>query len=302
MGSSFGFVIPFPVVDLCGVQQSARSRSVNNADAHHVSGPSYTYSKPKFLLPSMSGRLVPFRRTVVDQSPDDDDEIECSPDISARDIVPDPIPPSPLKIPAGSELDRGLEPEIPDHTDSGSVALISLDTPTCVLNPTQPKTEAGSPVHNVESLSDVSAMVFNEEGSGSAALSETSASNIKCVSGSTSVSGSEKRGFTAAPGGQIAPDTGLGLSRGITSASPTPSHLSYPFLGVEIAGATRSVSEVTTKKMSFLLVDGQSLSEIFTLVFCVLKYSSVNSTEISHTLLPSLTLPPLTVSLPRVIP
>jgi CheY-like chemotaxis protein len=245
VGSSFGFVIPFPVVELFGVQHSARSRSATRSDVHHISGPSYTHNKSKFVLTSLSGRHVPLRQTVQELSLELGDS-RSSPNFSGRNAVA----PSPLEIPLESDLDVELEP-----MHSGSAAMFSLDTTTSALSPTQQKAETGSPAKRMESLSDVSAMVFNDEGSGSAALSETSASVIKCVSGSTSVTGSEKRTFISSPGGRIAPDTGLGLSRGLTSASRTTSQMSCPLLGVEMAGATRSVSEKTEKKMSFLLVD-----------------------------------------------
>lgn len=250
VGSSFGFVIPFPVVEVFGVQQSTRSRSVNRADPNYVSGPYYTHNKSKFLLPSLSGRLVPVRHIAQEMSLDIDDP-RSSPNFSGRNVVS----PSPLDIPLGSKMDMILAPEIPDHMDSGSVAMISLDTATYALSPLL-KNDTGSPVR-VDSISDVSAMGFHEEGSGSAALSETSASIVKCISGNTSVSGSDKRCFISSPGGRIAPDTGLSLSRGLTSVSRTTSQMSIPLLGVEMAGATRSVSEKTEKKMSFLLVDGE---------------------------------------------
>jgi CheY-like chemotaxis protein len=250
VGSSFGFVIPFSVVELLGVQQSARSRSASRPDVHHVSGPSYTHNKSKFVLPSLSGRLVPLRNTAQELSLEVDDS-RSSPNFSGKNVVSS----SPLEIPLESDLDMELEPYIPDRMHSGSAAMLSLDTSTCALSPTQLKTETGSLVQRMESLSDVSAMVFNEEGSLSAALSETSASIVKCISGNTSVTGSEKRCFISSPGGRIAPDTGLSLSRGLTSASRTTSQMSCPLLGVEMAGATRSASEKAEKKMSFLLVD-----------------------------------------------
>ena len=270
VGSSFGFVIPFPVVEVQQVLhgQSGRSRSLNRADPHHISRPAYTPVKSKFILRSLSSRLLPSRSTPQDLSLDVDDP-RSSPSFSGRNASS----PSPLDIPMGSGTDldmivdiETLDPGTLDRMDSNSVPVISEDT-TCGISLTKMKDDSSeSPVQRAESISsDISAMGLNETGNDSAPASEISMARSVSICASPSVStsagGSDKRFFISSPGGRIAPDTGLSLSRGLTSASRTASQVSFSPLGVEIAGAIRSASEKTEKKMSFLLVDGETVGQ-----------------------------------------